>query len=186
MWKLGTSRNQLKIAGLLSVISTLCALAWALPPAVANAPATPQANHLKANMYNNWPLKVNIVQKNKLHWGNGQAPNLGDELILTADLSFRGSTVGRLDGTITTTRVESSSGSQVIESSQGLFTITLALGQLTLQFFQRDDHQDAIQFAVTGGTGAFQHTGGDGTLVKTGENTGVIQLDLVSISPSRR
>lgn len=179
MGKLRRSCTQVRITALLSLVGILCALTWTVPSALAGISANPGVRPSNSDIYSDTPLNVNIVQKSKLHLGQGQTPSLGDELILSADLSFRRSIVGRLDGIFTTTRVERLSPSTVLESSVGLFTITFPSGQLTLQFFQRDDHQQIIQFAVTGGTGVFSYTAGQGTLTKTSDTTGIIRLHLL-------
>ena len=181
MGKLTGARLRVKITALVGAAGILCALTWAVPSALAGISSNPRVRPADPGRYNDTSLQVTIVQKDKLHLGHGPAPSLGDELIISADLSSRGTPVGRLDGIFTTTRVENPNPDTEIESSVGQFTITLPVGQLTLQFFQFDDHQQVIRFAITGGTGGFAHASGQGTLTKTSDTTGVIHLALLTV-----
>ncbi|MCW7940621.1 hypothetical protein AAW14_00775 [Streptomyces hygroscopicus] len=84
--------------------------------------------------------------------------------------------IGVADGTFTTTRVTGSGHNSVVES-QGIFTLRLTGGQLTIQFVQLRDDEQVLPVVVTGGSGVFRGAGGDGTITK-GNNSGVIRLHL--------
>jgi hypothetical protein len=64
-----------------------------------------------------------------------------------------------------------------VVESQGIFTLRLPDGQLSIQFIQLRDDEQVLPVAVTGGSGVFRGAGGDGTITK-GNNSGVVKLHL--------
>ncbi|MDX3755247.1 MULTISPECIES: hypothetical protein [Streptomyces] len=119
---------------------------------------------------------VQFAQVKKLNLGGPPGPSLGDEMILSLDVFQNGRKIGVGDGTFTTTRVTGSGPNAVVES-QGIFTLRLPDGQLSIQFIQLRDNEQILPVAVTGGSGVFRGAGGDGTITK-GNNSGVVRLHL--------
>lgn len=70
-------------------------------------------------------------------------------MILSLDVFQNGRKIGVGDGTFTTTRVTGSGPNAVVES-QGIFTLRLRDGQLSIQFIQLRDNEQILPVAVTG------------------------------------
>ncbi|MET7898951.1 hypothetical protein [Streptomyces mirabilis] len=119
---------------------------------------------------------MQFAQVKKLNLGGPPGPSLGDEMILSLDVFQNGRKIGVGDGTFTTTRVTGSGPNSVVQS-QGIFTLRLPAGQLSIQFIQLRDNEQVLPVVVTGGSGVFRGAGGDGTITK-GNNSGVIRLHL--------
>jgi hypothetical protein len=88
-------------------------------------------------------------------------PSLGDQIVFSETLKFRGREVGVSGGVCTATEVVPPYD---VITFQCVATLSLRKGQITLQGlveFQGEDDPGPFTLAITGGTGAFRGAGGE-------------------------
>jgi len=99
-------------------------------------------------------------------------PSLGDMLVFHDKLLVKGKQVGEEGGTC-----------PIVDVAQSLVnctgTVRLRAGQITFQGLATSDPTKHL--AVTGGTGAYQGAGGQGTLVEFGNGKGSLTLELLDL-----
>jgi len=92
----------------------------------------------------------------------------GDRIVLSHSLWREGRSAGRIEGACTVTSVD---GTAICNAS-----LMLNDGTIAIQFI--DAPPPSAEFAVVGGTGAYQGLAGSGTLVQQSDESGALTLTL--------
>ena len=92
----------------------------------------------------------------------------GDRIVLSDSLWREGRSAGRIEGACTVTSVD---GTAICNAS-----LMLNDGTIAIQFI--DAPPPSSEFAVVGGTGAYEGLAGSGMLIQRGDETGVLTLTL--------
>lgn len=92
----------------------------------------------------------------------------GDRIVLSDSLWREGRSAGRIEGACTVT---SADGTAICNAS-----LMFSDGTIAIQFI--DAPPPGAEFAVVGGTGAYQGLAGSGTLVQRGDESGTLTLTL--------
>ena len=118
-------------------------------------------------------LVATEVQSESLDLG-APGPSLGDELIISESLAWRGRDVGT-SGIVCT--VTHATPPYDVLTFHCVATLSLRRGQITLQGLievQGEDDNGPWRVAITGGTGAFRGAGGEA--IVRGTDTGMIYM----------
>lgn len=163
------SRNVLTAA----VLAALAVVAGTVSVAAASPAAGPSAVKSTTLVFDVVFSPLEFIQANNVR--NPKSPfALGDELVFHDQLFSGGQHAGDEAGSCVIVDV----GPSLASCTEG---IRLQHGTITGQFLNAPP--PTKQIAVTGGTGAYQNAGGDGTLVEFGNGKGRLTLHVLSLVP---